>query len=352
MSGSDWLRYLAAVVIPIFVMIGLSTLTTWVVKGSLFGCHDTQEYAANGTQQSAHGYSLRPSVNTAYEEPNCQYPKNEDQDDVCQQRRMADAAARSTCFIAWQTGIALAGLMAVLGTVFFAWRAANAALEMNRITVKAHSSQQRPWITIAEAQFRQIWQIQYANPERAPREFTERSGFVGCTLINSGSQPAQNVRCIAACVDRFVAVDETLPMQKVLGVTFVTEGGQSLAEIGANNFIEDEESRIGLHFAPQIFIAPGQKHEFTESSNLCRFRTPTQGNVRHSDKRAVVIIVTYTGADTSTVFETHGVYEIVAIVPGQPIRGDLHPEATKHDRFGLHQIGGALTKHEPDDQPA
>jgi len=160
MSGSDWLRYTAAVAAALALIVFGWTIATLVAGGDPYGCRDT-----NNKQTEAQGYKLpRTRVvpnfdGTVYHTPNCHRPKSRDEDDLCQQMRMAEAAEEASCITYVQSWVNVLGLMTLLLAVYFAARAAkyaksaaDAANDMNQITGRALIAQQRAWLKITNVE--------------------------------------------------------------------------------------------------------------------------------------------------------------------------------------------------------
>ena len=86
-------------------------------------------------------------------EPGCSAPKNREDDDLCQQRRMAKAAEEAAWWAKWQTKIGAAGFIAVaLSLIFTGWAAFAAARSANAAE-KTVVIENRPWIRIDTPQF-------------------------------------------------------------------------------------------------------------------------------------------------------------------------------------------------------
>ena len=124
------------------VAVGISAI---VVAEHLAGrdplrCHE-RNYAA---QPRTNGPKISSgTVETPYEAPNCAEPKDDKQDDLCQQRRMAQAADEAACIARWQFWISLFGLGGLLGTVVYAAKSARAASQAARETARSVDVQTR-----------------------------------------------------------------------------------------------------------------------------------------------------------------------------------------------------------------
>lgn len=181
MSHRDRLQYLAAGLGAVLTLYGLTFVASWIAGEGVFGCNHTKQHSVEGTSKTYRGYDLRPRVNAGYEEPDCAQPKTKEYADLCEQRRMADAAAEASCYAGWQTVVALLGFIAVLGTVFFAWRAAEWAKKAAIATENSWKAIERPWISIHID----------AISVRTAAEKTEVD--FQCRVENVGNAPASNI---------------------------------------------------------------------------------------------------------------------------------------------------------------
>lgn len=207
------------------------------------------------------------------------------------------------------------------------------AREANRIM----RDDQRPWLVLTDAKFMTWCPMQYADDADKPADYTQYMAIPQFSVENFGRQPAQNVKWVIGCVSRFKEC-EKVPFH----VNLTSDGDKTFAEVGARDFLETDEKKVGLRFSQQITLGPGQRHMLkSPRPSPAYFITPSVGCVKPEDKKVIVIVAQYTGLDKAIQFETVSVYEIVVITElGE--REDLHPEVVGLYPFGLRQISSNL----------
>lgn len=87
--------------------------------------------------------------------PSCEAPKTREDADLCEQRRMSQAAIDAVWWAAFQSKLGILGFLTVLLTLFFTGRAAKAAShaaesasEQSRIAKESFEKLERPWVFI------------------------------------------------------------------------------------------------------------------------------------------------------------------------------------------------------------
>lgn len=126
-------------------------------------------------------------------DPHCDKPKDREDSDLCEQRRMSRAAEESAWWTAFQSKLGIAGFAAVLLSLFFtgwAARAAAAAAKSAQQSIKVASQtaerQLRPWLTVQVDLDSDIALEQGAN------NFGLRI-YARITIRNVGNSAARNV---------------------------------------------------------------------------------------------------------------------------------------------------------------
>ena len=129
----------------------------------------------------------------AYQTPNCAVPKNDKQDELCQQWRAARAADEAACVARWQFWISLAAFGGLLATVAYTAQSARAAAA----AASAIAQSERAFVKMS-----------HASPGVTFDEAAEM-GAVKIHLKNYGRTPAD---VLGVCLGRFVAAKgEAIP---------------------------------------------------------------------------------------------------------------------------------------------
>jgi hypothetical protein len=89
----------------------------------------TNQQAAPQTWQLRLRFEREKSVETNWSKPNCDQPQNHEEADLCEQRRMSEAAQKTVHLNAVQIAIGFVTLIGLALTVYYARKAACAALE-------------------------------------------------------------------------------------------------------------------------------------------------------------------------------------------------------------------------------
>lgn len=206
-------------------------------------------------------------------------------------------------------------------------------------------SEQRPWLTITDVGFSLVWPMQYSHPEMVPKDFVHYGGNVKWKLMNSGSQPAQNVMVETEFFDRFVAVDGPMPFKEIKGLWWSNKDGESAVELGAQNALKAATERLDSFPHRKCFLSPGQTESFDTTDQAFFFKSPKERGrpLAEGDKRAVLICISYTSLNATDTFRTYGVYEVVVIDHPFGPTSDLPFENVENGIFGLRQISGEMT---------
>jgi hypothetical protein len=146
---------------------------------------DGQSHAAQKHDEAGAGAVNRYPTATPYE-PRCNPAYSKDDDDLCQQRRMAKAAERAANIAFWQTIVGSVGALLLFPTLWYAARSARAAADA------AHAAEQ----SVAVAQETAQRQLRaYLNYDQATIiDFTSDRPLLQVSLKNYGHTPAYDVR--------------------------------------------------------------------------------------------------------------------------------------------------------------
>jgi hypothetical protein len=118
-------------------------------------------------------------------DPHCDSPKDREDSDLCEQRRMSKAAEEAAWWAAFQSKLGVAGFAAVLASLFFtgwaahaAGRAARAAEDSLKTSRESSEDQIRPYVHVSNAEF--MWDsngvkivIECSNSGQTPASYFE-----------------------------------------------------------------------------------------------------------------------------------------------------------------------------------
>jgi len=150
---------------------------------------------AEQRQESANrGLPLLPQksdevAGAGYYERGCETPKQREDDDLCQQIRMADAAERAVFWAKLQTGLGAAGFVAVVVSLAFTGWAAYAA---GRAAKAAEAS-----IHLTQDNARKELRA-YLVPKNCTLRYEHGQPIATVTVTNSGQTPAEGVKMAGA----------------------------------------------------------------------------------------------------------------------------------------------------------
>lgn len=181
------------------IAIGAVVFAEYLAGRDPLRCYERQRSA----QPAA--YSQTPAAVATYQAPNCAVPQDDKQDDLCPQRRMAEAAEESACIARWQFWISMFGLGGLIATVVYAAQNARAATsaaiasaESAEVAEKSLAATQRPWVSV---------KLEIASDLK----FRNNEGVIECVLhlSNTGLSPAANIEiraklCAPASVRRVI----------------------------------------------------------------------------------------------------------------------------------------------------
>jgi hypothetical protein len=138
---------------------------------------------------------------TGYYKASCDHPKSREDDDLCQQRRMAQAAEDAVWWAALQTKLGIAGFFAVIASLFFTGWAAVAAASAAKSAEKAIVVENRPW-------------IKFEPKIAGDLNFNEHGGYIKFEVVfqNVGGGPAQLIGVDTGEID-FFADDPTVELK-------------------------------------------------------------------------------------------------------------------------------------------
>ena len=124
--------------------------------------------------------------------PDCEQPKNNDEYDACQQKRMADSAW-------WQFRLSFVGLLGLAATVIYAARSTKAATDTAKasfdtleIARKEFIASRRPWLTIDITPSSAYTNREITKPIAA-LSYRAASLELKCTIKNIGNYPARSI---------------------------------------------------------------------------------------------------------------------------------------------------------------
>jgi hypothetical protein len=145
MSCRDWQRHIA-----------LRGCLIAAAVVALAGEGNAQADATNPTQQPQQQQetSQQPPIiqeqspESKYYEVNCERPKDHDAADLCEQRRMANAAEETVWWSRLQTWLGGVGFVAVIGSLIFTALAAFAATRQAKIAEVAFTNLERPYVFV------------------------------------------------------------------------------------------------------------------------------------------------------------------------------------------------------------
>ena len=117
-----------------------------------------------------------------YFKRSCDHPKQREDDDLCQQVRMAQAAEEAVYWAEWQTKIGIGGLIGVALSLIFSGWASFAAARAAKAAERAIVVENRPW-------------IRFEPKIASDLNFTEHGGYIKfeITFKNVGGGPARLV---------------------------------------------------------------------------------------------------------------------------------------------------------------
>ena len=84
--------------------------------------------------------------------PDCDSPKSRDEADLCEQRRMADAAYETVEWVEWQYWATIGEIVALVVTIVVAAAAVAAAFRANRISKDSAERQLRAYVQVEDIQ--------------------------------------------------------------------------------------------------------------------------------------------------------------------------------------------------------
>jgi hypothetical protein len=188
-----------------------------------------QQPAANEPRTPPAPQPSQPSPVAEQQQPNstnyqtnCDQPKSREEDDLCQQRRMAKAAEDAVWWAGRQTILGIAGFAAVLLTLVFTGWAAVAASRAARAAQKSADS-----IPHIERAYVFFWDVERRDFSFQARDRTIVIPTSGQNVIyrNCGKTPAIVVKTKLGCdvfaqpPDPTTATEKTLPSGAVIGAS-------------------------------------------------------------------------------------------------------------------------------------
>ena len=231
MPKRDWCFYSAVIGGVIALLLGLDILN-WAAISHLpsrpSGGSPQAERHSDQSKAKHDAPAVKAQKAQAYD-PGCPYPKNREDADLCEQRRMAkaaeDAAAVAESQFWWNVAQAFATVFAAFATAFAALAAGAAARSANRtvkVMERAAETDLRAYVSLGNPRLVDV------GPDKKPT-----AEFI---MVNSGRTPAQNVRLALAYYLGKEFKTAAAPNPLVLD-------GASKAFIGSNQRVP---SRVGL----------------------------------------------------------------------------------------------------------
>jgi hypothetical protein len=171
----------------------------------------------------------------AYQTPDCRVPNSDKEDDLCQQRRMAQGADESACIARWQFWASLFGLGGLICTLLLGIRAnlaasqnANAAVAAVDLARKTYVAEHRVWLKVYPVSANSV-------------EFKGDKIRVSITIEaeNIGNHPAANVH---------------------LGGSAFRARGFAINRAGVKRFVEREKRMLSM---PGSMLMPGDRTRLT-----------------------------------------------------------------------------------------
>ena len=259
MPFSNWLHHVAIRGCVIGALVVGSA-------GSLLNAQDNpqeqpQASAPNNDQQQASPPSPVPvivtepirierekTVDPNWRKPECGQPQNHDEADLCEQRRMAEAAENTVKLSAWQLGLGVVGAFLLFVTLYYSRQAARGAI------VAAEAAQASVGLasTTAERQLRAYVSVTPRTLQNFKRQW--RIGFE-CVVKNHGQTPCSELNYVFGTAvlpslppvifpeaDRTIAKNAALFPDKDYFVTFFHD-----ADLSAEDVADVETGAKRLH---------------------------------------------------------------------------------------------------------
>jgi hypothetical protein len=127
--------------------------------------------------------SEQKKIEPDWRNPDCQYPHDHEEADLCEQRKMSEAAAETVFWNKWQFALSALGFAALLYTIYLTYRATSAAFESNEIARETTQQELRAYLAVRP----------HALIDLAPK----RNPMAKFFIVNNGQTPAKNMRYIA-----------------------------------------------------------------------------------------------------------------------------------------------------------